>query len=56
MTSHVIDVINAVMLVKAKAEVFSKDHPEHTANIQNFVQELERITIKLKSAAYGEKA
>ena len=56
MASHVVDVINAVMFVKAKAEVFSEDHPEHTADIQNFVQELGRITIKLKSAVYGKKS
>jgi len=56
MASHLIDVINGVMLVKVHAEVFGKDHPEHTANIQNFIEELERITIKLKSSVYGNKA
>ena len=56
MASHLIDVLNGVMFVKGHAEVFGKDHPEHTADIQNFVHELERITMKLKSAVYGKKS
>jgi hypothetical protein len=56
MAAHLIDVINAVMLVKGHAQVFGKDHPEHTENVQSFLQELDRITIELKSAVYGNKA
>ena len=49
------DIMNAVMLVVARAEEFIEAHPEHTEENKKFVQELTRMAIELKSAVYGKK-
>ena len=55
MASHLLDVINGVILARVHAQVFGEDHPEHAENIRKFVLELDRITIELKSVVYGKK-
>jgi ABC-type Zn uptake system ZnuABC Zn-binding protein ZnuA len=52
MAAHMVDVLNAVTLVNGQAQAFGEDHPEHAEDIEKFVQELNRITIELRSALY----
>ena len=50
-----LDIPNAVTIVKAHADRFSSEHPEHTEDVRTFLRELGRITSELQSAVYAKQ-
>jgi len=50
---NLVDIINLIPLMQFNANQFSRAHPEHSGDVQTFLQELYRLVSDLQSAVYA---
>jgi hypothetical protein len=52
---NVLDIINLIPMMQHNADRFSNAHPEHSGDVQTFLQELRRIVSELQSSVYARE-